>query len=148
MSDTARLLGLPVEWEFEGQTYRLGPRDLQTEGLFSRWVEEQALLAIQRDREHVTVAEYELALNARTRDIASQLYEWGELLCWRAAASVSGQKKLAELQLSKGTGLALKQARAIVEKAARSPQDWQMLLLRMREANGEGEPADPNPKSP
>ena len=100
----AAALGIGAQFEFKGRIYTIAPRDFEIEGLFSIWLEQQALELIQRHYRNLSPSEYELQLAGWRRDGVSQLYDLSSPEGWRASVSLPGRKQMALLQLQKGSG--------------------------------------------
>lgn len=142
MSEIAATLGLPAIFTFAGKDYQIAARTFEVEGLFSVWLESQALQAIQRHREILGPAGVAMQMDGWRRDCAGHAYDWDSLECWQARGSVPGRKYLASLQLCKG-GITLMEARDLVERVWEDAEAVKILEETMERAN-----ADPNRARP
>lgn len=135
MSDTPSLLGLPVEFTWKDRVYKVAPRTLEIEGMFSRWVSDQSLQQVLAHElpPHILQAQ----LDGWRHDLAARLYDWTGWICIQAVNSEAGRKRLALLQLGKLNRTA---TAALVEQIAAEPEKWTELLLKMKEASGEINP--------
>jgi hypothetical protein len=146
MSSSAALLSLPVEFTLGERTVRIAPRDFEIEALFSRAVEDEAMRAITRhsgEQGAVGLAEYTALLDGWRRDCATALYEWGEWHCWRALAATKWQKKLAAIQIMKGTPTHLIDAEDFVERIWDDPQ--KLKAFQDAQAQADQDPNRPKP---
>jgi hypothetical protein len=138
LPDLASLLGLPVEFTFLEKTYKVHPRTLELEGMFSRWVSDQALQQILAHNlpPHILQAQ----MDGWRHDLAARLYDWTGWISIQAVNSEAGRKRLALLQLAKlNKGVTVD----LVEQIAADSAKWAELLLKMKEASGEMDPTQP-----
>jgi hypothetical protein len=138
--NVADLLGLPIEFRFtfEGNDLVLmvGERTRRVCGLFSRWVQGEALEGIKRLRGQMTDDDYRIAFDGWRHDLATHKFDWGSPLCWDAVGSVAGTKHLACLQFqagAEGTGMSmpLTDWMRIVDAIAEDDELWSELLVKM-----------------
>jgi hypothetical protein len=102
------LLGLPATFAFRGKEYPVkSPPDFQVEAEFSRWVEQGALLLIQRNRAVMTPEVYAEQMAGWRRDGAARKYQWMGEVCIDARYSYDGCKELAWLMLARAEALLL-----------------------------------------
>lgn len=110
MGQTALLLGTPIPFEFEGQTFQVAPRDEDMQGQFEVFLEDRALAAIERHRPRddgrvepgrFDFAAYFQQLEGFRKDCAVGLYSWDGPAAVMALAHATGpgKKYLAYLQL-------------------------------------------------
>lgn len=119
MSEVAACLALPVPWEFRGETFKVAGVDYELEGMFSYWVEDNALKFILRHRETLGAAGVALQMEGWRHDGASGQYDWDEVHCWNARHSLEGRKHLLAMRLAKGgvPGTRVEDMRCVVEEA-------------------------------
>src|SRR4051812_10226523 len=103
MSEQADLLGVPVEFEFGGTAYRVGPVDFEIEAMFTRHLEQGARAFVNRHRDEMDLTEYQAHIDGLRRDAAAHSYDWDGMLAAKARATVAGVKHLAYLRLRKYT---------------------------------------------
>jgi hypothetical protein len=139
--DTADGLGLPVNFEFEGKTWQVAPRDFELEGMFSRWVANEALQAVLAHADGVPGHVVQVLLDGWRNDKAARVYDYTGWVCAQALASDEGKKQMAVLQLCKLNKLA---SRALVDRVWKDKARREQLLLKMAEASGELEAPRPN----
>ena len=104
MSEMATALGLPVEFEFEGEKYEISGRDFEIEAYYVRWLQSHELKILRMHSSEMTPAEYEMHLTNWRRDCTTGVYDLGSLDGWRSLLSLPGRKQMALLQLQKGSG--------------------------------------------
>lgn len=145
MSDEATVLGLPAEWRFGGQTWKVWASDYEIRGLFCRWVQRQALLAIEGNREALGVAGYALQMDSWQKNCATGVYGYSGLEGWQARQSEEGRKELLALRLSKGQPqMQLDELRMLVWEAYEEDEE----AFRALEAAAQAADADPNRPRP
>lgn len=143
MSEIAAALGLPVTFDFDGEEYKIAPRDFEIEGAFEVWLEEQSLKAIQRHEKSLGPVHAALQLDSWRQECAAGAYHWDGVACWQAKQSIPGRKQLAALQISKGGSMPLSDARNVVEQVFADDVARGRLEKAMEKAN-----ADPNRPRP
>jgi hypothetical protein len=154
MSELAPLLGVSVDFEYEGKTYRLSPRTLRVEAAMEVWAETQALDAVERQRHRLGPAAYERLLAIWQRDVAScDVYCYdGEVITRAVSFPGPGLKHLALLQLSYDQGQQHKATAELVDTIFRDRRDdfaaYKRLLLAMARADGRVVAPDPNVEAP
>lgn len=141
MSEVAAVLGLPASFEFEGRQWRVAPRDFEIEGLFARWLEERALLAIQRHARALGPAAVAAQMDGWRGDCAAGLYDWGMPAAFNAAMCHAGQKELCYLQLAKAQLRGVD--RDLVERLFDDDDGWARFKAAQQQAD-----ADPNRPRP
>lgn len=140
MSEIASTLGLPVSFPFEGRDLKVSARDLTTEGLFSRWLEGQALRAIQRHEADLGPAVFAAQMDSWQRACAAGVYDWGMQPSLFAMCGPSGQKEMAYLQLLKENP---EIDRELVERLYDDDEAWRAFQDAQRRAD-----SDPNRPRP
>ena len=148
MSQTAALLGLSVEFVVNGRTIKIAPRDFECEALFSKALEREAMDGITRHSDEngaVGPAEYAILLRNWQHDVATFQYDPGSesFLFQRALRTERGQKKMASIQIAKGTPTNLLAAEDVVEQIWGDPK-----LLQAFKAAQEQADLDPNRPRP
>lgn len=161
MSVLAATLGLPVDFDHGGKTYKVSPVDVEIVGLFETWLEGRALAAIQRHAPdpasperaspgRLLPGEWMAHQEVWQRDVACGMYEWESPAAISARYSTAGQKYLAFLQLarqSKGVTLQL------VDAIWKDPEALQRLRAAQAQvaspnSGGAGASLSPAPPSP
>lgn len=146
MASMAGLMGVPVDFEFEGTVYKVAPRTLELEGYFERWLEDQGLKAIQRHRSTFSADEYQLQMDGWRRDCsAGDVYAYDGEISRRSRRSVAGVKYLAFLQLgamNKGVDMHL------IDRIDKDAAATERLLEAMARASGEYVEPVPQPAPP
>jgi hypothetical protein len=97
MSDTAKALASPAEFEWEGVTYSLKPLNFYMLGKFTTWLEGLAWEAAERAKNSLSPESHKALLRGISSDIACRLYEPGGPYWLKAEDSRSGQLKILEL---------------------------------------------------
>lgn len=103
----AALLNLPLDFEFKGEAYKIGPTTFQVEGMFASWVYAQTLRRLERAREleaaspgsGMTEEQYRQAMDRVTDNVAAGDFEWGGLAVARSAGNTAGAKHLLFLRM-------------------------------------------------
>lgn len=143
MSEIAATLGIGHEFTFEGKTYKIAPRDFEIEGYFEVWLEDQALLKLQRHRERFSPAEYGIQLDGWRHDCAANIYAFGGLVAWKALCSEPGQKYMALMQIQKASGGSKVVIQELIDRIWDDPE-----ALKEFKAVQERADADPNRPRP
>jgi hypothetical protein len=100
MSTLADFVNAPTEIEFNGTTYRLRQPDLNEEGEFQRWLENQALHKIEMaDKEILDDAKRDRARQSHFQDCAAGVYESGGEIYGKALISQTGMAKMLSIIL-------------------------------------------------
>lgn len=137
MSEIAAALAIPVPFEFEGVQYRIAGQDFEIEALFELWLQDNDIRSIRQRARTLLDAEYAAMMNGHRRDVAAKQFAYGGTIFWEAMMSLPGRKKMAQLQLSKGSGFTVEMD--VVEKIFDSPKDLEIFLIAKQEAD-----SDPN----
>ena len=96
MATFADMLSIPSKFEFEGVSYELRPPTQLEQGIYQRWLEQEARESIDRAT-YLSDAQREMEARQVTRDIAAGLYEFGGEISVRRLQTVSGIAKLIEV---------------------------------------------------
>jgi len=132
----------PMEFEFEGRIYKIGRRTFEVEDLFRRWLERNALLALQRHADAINPVQYQQQMDNWVRDCAAEIYDFEGYHSMIAQTSRTGQKELAYLTL----GAFNREApvrRDVIERLVANPAKWAEFCAIQRAVN-----ADPNSSAP
>ncbi len=123
---------------WNGRAYQVAVRDLDIEGVFSVWAQEQAWLAVMRMEKKVPPYVTQAAIK-HLSEVQSFVYEWGGRGCHAARCSEQGMKKMLHLQMVK---LDKSITPALVDELAKDPAAH---VLMERFVLGD---LDPNPPAP
>lgn len=138
MGSYSKALGMPVPYEFDGQTYQVGPVDGITKGLFESWMKAEAWDNLSRLKPLVRQgvmreSEYEEARQTVVRDITGFRFSWlGR--DWQAAiVTEAGLVQLLYLALARNHK---DKEKAELESLASAmlterPEEVQLLLTRL-----------------
>lgn len=133
--DQATALGLHDTLTFNGVTYRVEERTFEHEGMFSRWLANEAREWVQRFKGDMTLDEYQSQLKGWRDDCATHQYDWGMPLAVAAMISPTGSKQLALLALGKlNPGVDLH----LIDRIYKDDRAWAELTTVMGKLN------DPN----
>ena len=95
----ATILGLGVPVKYDGQTYTLGPLNLEDCSYFSTWLEERAWQGHERSARHMTPDKVEARANALELAIGAGVYEFPAPLFVQGVQSLAGLKRMALIAL-------------------------------------------------
>lgn len=137
MIQAARHDGVP--FQFEGRTYKVEARTRDTELLYQRWLEREALQAVRRHSDDMTPEERRTHAAAWQQSVATGTYKFGSAACYQAMFSADGSVRIAYLQLSQTTP---DLAEATVARVYADDAAWKQLTDAMAEANGATPAAD------
>ncbi len=143
MSEQANLLKVPVDFEFDGKTYSVGPVDFEIEALFTRHLESGARDYVNRHRDTMDLVEYQGHLDGLRRDAAAHAYDWDGMLAAKARATVAGVKQLAFFRLRKYTEKKIPVTLKMVDAVFADDKAWERLMAAMDATN----PKRPTPES-
>lgn len=102
MSDT-QLAGLPVPFEWKGQTYYLGTRNYQLDLAFQQFQEGHARRRLASHRKEMGEEEYGEQMKGWRHDCGSGVYAFGQELSWRFLWNVpAGLREYVWLKIKKG----------------------------------------------
>lgn len=77
MGITSTVLGQPLEFEYNGQPYKMAPLNYEVQGLYERYMEKEATLAAERQASWLPKDKGDRLLTQVNRDIAAGLYTFG-----------------------------------------------------------------------
>lgn len=143
MAEIANLLATPSEWFYPAnpeaphrECFKVVRVDFEIEGLFERWCEQQARLAIARHKADMDPGEYQNQMDGWRRDCAAHLYAWQGPMWFQSMTSEQGAQYLAYLRLQKGNP---RQPAAklmeIIRKAWRDENEYAHLQAAMEAAD-------------
>lgn len=110
MSATAAILGIPVPFDFDGNTFKVQPRTLEMEGKYAVWLESRSIAFVQRNAPsqvkpgelvpgRLSPGEYMAQLEGVRRDAVVGTYDFDSVYATQSRFSEAGARYLAFLQL-------------------------------------------------
>jgi hypothetical protein len=84
MGQLADALGIGASISYNGKTYQIAPWTFEIQGKYERYLEEQAILAVRRNKHMLPEDEYGSALKGVMQDIAAGEYSFGSDLLARS----------------------------------------------------------------
>src|SRR5262249_23650417 len=142
MSELASLLGVAVDYAYQGKTYKVSRRTLRIEAAMEVWAENQALDAIERQRGRISAEALDRLFAIWERDVASaEVYcSEGEVITRAINCPGPGQRRLCLLQLTYATDQPHQATAEMVDSIFRDRTDdfaaYKALLLAMARADG------------
>jgi hypothetical protein len=94
VSEVARALALPAEFEWRKKQYKLSPVTLEIEAYFAAALERRTAEGLARNREALGEEAYDAALRQFSDDVTCGEYEWGGRVAAKARASAAGTREL------------------------------------------------------
>lgn len=101
MSEMANVLGVSPSFEFEGRTYKVGPRDFEVEAMMAAELEARSLRAVQRYAGRMGPDEQKAQFDGWRRDVAAGVWDYGSPDFIAFYLSPNGARKAAYCQLLK-----------------------------------------------
>jgi hypothetical protein len=94
MSEVAKALALPAEFEWRGKQFKLSPVTLEIEAYFAAALEKRRAEGLARNRDALGEAAYEDSLRLFADDMTCGEFEWGGRVAARARAAAAGTREL------------------------------------------------------
>lgn len=134
MSETARALGLPGSFEWQGRTLKVSPITLEIEGIFAHVLKERTAQGLQEVQGSLGEQAYRDALEGLRDDLAAGEFEWTGRVARKAVRTHAGTRELAWLCLTLPEPPP-RFTRKDLDALARSGKPWDQLLVLMNELN-------------
>lgn len=134
MSEIANALGVGPKFEFEGQTYTVGPRDFEVEAEMERVLEEQDYKTIERYAGVLGPAETQRQKTDWRRSVTSKVWSFGSPDFVRYYMSFPGMCKQAFLQLAKHNPHATE---GMIDRVAKDGPKWEELWDKIAQSNAD-----------
>lgn len=100
MSEVAKALALPAEFEWRGKQFKLSPVTLEIEAYFAAALERRTAEGLARNRDALGEDAYQDAVRQFNDDVTCGEYEWGGRVGAKARASAAGTRELVFLCLA------------------------------------------------
>jgi len=140
MGAVAKGLAAPVEFEFEGSTWKLSPWTYAVQEAYETHLEGIVFKKLKRQRLNLTATEYDDMLRAATRDIATGVYTFGTELVAESLRSLSNMKMMVLIMLKQGHPTL---GMEFVDRVFDDEVTFKEIMARMNAAN-----SDPNGQTP
>jgi hypothetical protein len=129
MSDAA-VLGIPRDFVFRGQTYKVSIRDFFTELAFADWVGAEAGLFLGRMRARWPAIIYQEQSKILNGKLASKGFSWGAEDVHQAYWSDAGRRQMLFLKMQRGAELEGGEplTRDLIDEIAKDAAKWSELV--------------------
>lgn len=98
MSEATEALGIPASIVLGGKTYRFAPMDtVEVVANYECYLEEQAWLALERAKKHLTAQDYKEQGDGIRRDVVTGIFGYGSPYWFQTLQCLAHQKKLLHL---------------------------------------------------
>jgi hypothetical protein len=147
VSEVAKALALPAEFEWRGKQFKLSPVTLEIEAYFAAALERRTAEGLARNREALGEDVYADAVRQFNDDVTCGEYEWGGRVGAKARASAAGTRELVFLCLAEcQNGFTRAQLSDLFREPppdGKTPSKWQEVVGLLRKLldvpkNGQG----------